>query len=90
MCSHGYKAALKHFIGFFEIDNNLYLVDDIGKKCDFLPKINLSSKEREIYSLPITSSLYYLIQKPVEISRAQAWKLFSVSFIYNKEINYSI
>jgi hypothetical protein len=62
LCSHGYNAALKHFVGFFEIDNNLYLVDDLGKKCDYIPSMDINLNNSKINNLPITSSLYYMIQ----------------------------
>ena len=71
LCAHAYKADSRHFVCFFEFDNTIYLVDDIGKKCELLPTTNTSIRQREIYNLPITSCFYYLIQPPLLLQQPQ-------------------
>ena len=60
---------VNHFIGIFEINGDLYIVDDIGQKYFYLQPMSLIDAEKRAtkdninyyYSLPISSAFYYLV-----------------------------
>ena len=58
-----------HFVAIFDINNNFFIVDDIGQRCTFLPVLNQvfiekrNTKYPELFYRKSTShSLYYLIE----------------------------
>ena len=55
-CSTIFKRDISHFLGVYEINHSLYLIDDLKKNCV------LFTEENEFYDLNISFSLYYLIQ----------------------------
>jgi hypothetical protein len=58
LCSTVFKN--RHFLGIFRINNNLFVVNDIGRTLDYLDPLTTEKRISNIFKWPTTISLYYL------------------------------